>query len=477
MQPSNTVIIFSDEHNRDVAGCYGDEVAITPNLDRLAQRGTVFSRAYTNSPVCVPARASFATGRYPHQIGAWDSVSPHDGSVKGWGAQLLAEGHEVVSIGKLHFRSSADDNGFSQEILPMHVHKGVGWLSSLLRDPPAPLEASKDLARDIGAGETVYTRYDRDVTQRACDWLAQAATQEHDKPWVLYVGLVAPHFPLVAPEAFFHLYDDRAIPPPRQYAEGERPRHPVLDALRLASDYDEGFDAEKVRIARQAYYGLCTFMDDNLGKIIKALADIGQSETTRVVYSSDHGDNIGHRGLWGKSVMYEDSVAVPLIVAGPDVPAGTVSRTPVSLVDLHPTILDFAGAARRPEDANLPGSSLMEVIQDPNENRPVFSEYHDWSAITGMFMLRKGDWKIVRYPGYPSQLFNMKNDPHERVDLGASPDHLGIRAEMEAALAKVVDVDAVNAQAFADQAVKIEQHGGRAAILRAEDLGYTRPPN
>ena len=321
MRPTNTVIILSDEHNRDIAGCYGDNVARTPNLDRLARDGVRFSNAYTNSPVCVPARASFATGRYPHQIGAWDSATPYDGTVKGWGARLLAAGHEVVSVGKLHFRCTEDDNGFSREIVPMHVHNGVGWVSSLLRAPPAPLATARELATDIGAGETAYTRYDREVTNLACEWITEVAGRTHEKPWVLYVGLVAPHFPLVAPESFFHLYDDD-IPPPRQYAEAERPRHPVLDALRAASDYDAGFDVEKVRIARQAYYGLCSFMDDNVGRIVRAICETGQEETTRFIYSSDHGDNIGNRGLWGKSVMYEDSVAIPLIAKGPDLPAG-----------------------------------------------------------------------------------------------------------------------------------------------------------
>ncbi len=476
MQPTNTVIILSDEHNRDVAGCYGDKVARTPHLDRLARNGALFSNAYTNSPVCVPARASFATGRYPHQIGAWDSVSPYDGSVDGWGARLLSAGHEVVSIGKLHFRSSEDPNGFSREILPMHVHNAVGWLTSLLRNPPVALEAAEEMARDIGVGETVYTRYDREVTARACDWITEAAGREHDKPWVLYVGLVAPHFPLIAPEAFYRLYDDAEIPPPRQYAQSERPRHPVLDALRNASDYDAGFDPERVGIARQAYYGLCSFMDDNLGKIVGAIAETGQSETTRIIYSSDHGDNIGHRGLWGKSVMYEDSAAVPLIVAGPDLPAGEVVDTPVSLVDLHPTLMAFAGGQAQKAARDLPGTALTDIIRHPNGDRAVFSEYHDWSSITGMFMLRKGDWKLVRYPGYPSQLFDLRNDPHEMVDLGTSPDHRDLAATMEAELAKIVDVEAVNERAFADQARKIRYHGGREAIMRSKDLGFTRPP-
>ena len=476
VRPTNTVIILSDEHNRDIAGCYGDSIARTPNLDRLAGGGVRFSRAYTNSPVCVPARASFATGRYPHQIGAWDSATPYDGSVKGWGARLLDAGHEVVSIGKLHFRSTEDDNGFSRELVPMHVHGGVGWVSSLLRDPPAPVGAAKDLATDIGAGETVYTRYDREVTRLACEWIAEASGRTAEKPWVLYIGLVAPHFPLVAPQVHFHLYDDADIPPPRQYAESQRPRHPVLDALRAASDYDTAFDAEKVRTARQAYYGLCSFMDENVGRIVGAVTRTGQRETTRIIYSSDHGDNMGHRGLWGKSVMYEDSVAVPLIARGPDLPMGEVVDTPVSLVDLHPTITAFAGQPVHRDDRDLPGRALTDVIRDPDPARPVFSEYHDWCSITGMFMLRQGDWKLVQYPGYASQLFDLGHDPRETVDLGSSPDHRDVLAMMEAKLATIADVDEINARAFADQARRIERCGGRDAILEAEDLGYTPPP-
>ena len=316
MEPNNTILILSDEHNRDVLGCYGDEIVKTPHLDALARRGVRFSSAYTNSPVCVSARASLATGRYPHQIGAWDSTMPHDGSIKGWAARLVDAGHEVVSIGKLHYRSTEDPNGFSEEVLPMHVHNGTGWLSSLLRDPPVPLEGADDMAGSIGAGETRYTEYDRRITQSACNWIADAAGRNHAKPWVLYVGLVAPHFPLIAPEAFYDLYSDEEMTPPRQYAEEERPRHPVLDAMRRWSNYDDYFDPEKARIARRAYYGLCSFLDDNVGQILGAVEKAGLGSTTRVIYTSDHGDNIGHRGLWGKSVMYEDSVAVPLLGAG-----------------------------------------------------------------------------------------------------------------------------------------------------------------
>jgi choline-sulfatase len=477
MQPTNTIFILSDEHNRNVLGCYGDEIVKTPHLDRLAARGVRFENAYCNSPVCVSSRASIATGRYPHQISAWDSVSPFHGEPKGWAGSLRDQGHEVLSIGKLHYRSDKDDNGFCKEIAPMYVHNGVGWLSSVLRDPPVPLPGAELMAGRIGAGETDYTAYDRRITELTCEWLAQAAVCDHDKPWVLYVGLVAPHFPLIAPQEFFDLYNDAEIPEPRQYAESDRPRHPVLDVLRDASPYDKYFDPEKVKIARQGYYGLTSFLDDNIGKILAALTTNGLEEKTRVIYTSDHGDNIGHRGLWGKSVMYDDSSAIPLIVAGPEIPEGLSVETPVSLVDLHPTLIEFSGGELSSAGPAIPGTSLSQCFSDPSADGEAFSEYHDWSAITGMFMLRTKEWKIVRYPGYPDQLFNIDKDPNEEIDLANDPAFADTLDELRVKLAGILDVEQVNASAFADQEKKIEEFGGPEAILASEEHAYTPAPS
>ena len=476
MRSTNTVFIFSDEHNRDIAGCYGDPIVKTPHLDRLAATGTRFLNAYTNSPVCVSARASLATGRYPSQIEAWDSVAPYRGSVKGWGHRLIDSGHDVVSIGKLHYRSTDDSNGFNREIMPMHVYDGIGWLSALLRNPPSPMSATEKMAAQVGAGETSYTVYDRDVTRSACEWIEKKAANKPDKPWFLFVGLVAPHFPLMAPQRFYDLYDPLEIPPPRQYGRSERPMHPVIDNLRRMADYDSHFNDETLRKARAGYYGLCSFLDDNVGQIMSAVEGSGQSADTRIIYTTDHGDNLGNRGLWGKSNMYEDSVAIPLIVQGPDVPSNRLVQTPVSLVDLQPTFIEFAGESETPEDSGLPGVSLSTLWDDPDPERPVFSEYHDWASITGMFMLRRGRWKYVCYPGYDPQLFDLASDPTELTDLGVDPNYAEVRADMDRALRKIADVDALNRAAFADQARRIEFHGGREAILKAFDHGYTPPP-
>jgi choline-sulfatase len=146
------------------------------------------------------------------------------------------------------------------------------------------------------------------------------------------VSFVCPHFPLIAPPEFFHRYPPDRIPLPKQYLEKDRPQHPYLRDYQSCVGYDAGFDGDhaKVRRAIAGYLGLVSFMDDNVGKVLNALEDAGLADGTRVVYTSDHGDNVGARGLWGKSTLYEESAGVPLIMAGPDIPAGRVVAAPVS---------------------------------------------------------------------------------------------------------------------------------------------------
>lgn len=476
MKPANLLIFMSDEHARGIAGCYGDPVARTPNLDRLAAGGARFAKAYTNSPICVPARASLATGRYVHDTGCWDSAEPYDGSIEGWGHRLIAEGHRVVSVGKLHYRDTADPNGFDQEILPMHVVDGLGWMRGLLREDPPRFEAAPELAREIGAGETDYTDYDRKVCRAACDWLRRDAAEAGDKPWVLFVSFVSPHYPLTAPADFFRLYDGAELPPPRRRRPDERPDHPVLQGLARFFDYDDYFDAASLRIARQAYYGLCSFLDDNIGQVLAALDDSGLAAETRVIYTSDHGEMLGDHGFWAKSVMYEGSAGVPLILNGPGVPRGRVVETPVSLIDCRPTILANAGLGPAEADAGLPGRSLFDFMEQEQPGRAAFSEYHDGGSITGFYMLRRGRWKYVHYVGYPPQLFDLESDPGETRDLGQSLAQSEVRAGLEAALREIVDPEAANARAFADQARKIAELGGEAALLGRADFNHTPLP-
>jgi choline-sulfatase len=198
---------------------------------------------------------------------------------------------------------------------------------------------------------------------------------------------------------------------------------------------------------------------------------------TRVVYSSDHGDNLGTRGMWGKSTMYEESAGIPMIMAGPDVPKGNVCSTPVTLADAFQTFVQGVGAQPHPDDAALPGTSLIDIAQGHVPRRTILSEYHAAGAISGAYMIRRGKYKYVHYAnGIPPMLFDLAADPNERNDLGRDPALAGVVAECEAALREVVDPDAVDAMARADQAAKIAEHGGREAILKKGTFRYSPPP-
>jgi choline-sulfatase len=477
MKPRNLLFIMSDEHSKRVLGCNGHPTIRTPNLDRLAASGVRFTDAYCNSPICVPSRASFQTGRYVHDIRFWDNAIAYDGSVPSWAHRLKAAGHRVDSIGKLHFRSADDDNGFTKEHMPLHVVEGKGDPIGMLRDPPPPRLAALKLAKDAGRGDSSYQGYDDRITEAAEGWLRERSTEPSDKPWVLFVSLVCPHFPLIARPEWFDLYPLDSVPWPGLYSPAERPTHPYVEAMRACQIYDQGFDdPQKVRTAIAAYMGLVSFVDHNVGRLMKVLEDTGLGAETRIIYTSDHGDNLGTRGLWGKSNMYEESAAVPMLMAGPEVPQGVTCREPVTLVDCFPTIVDCVGLAPHRDDRDLPGSPLMDIVRGTAPERTVLSEYHAAGAATGAFMIRKGRFKFVYYVGMPPQLFDLETDPYETRDLGQNPGYAGLVADCEIALRKVVDPEAADALARKDQGERVAALGGREAILAKGSFGYSPVP-
>jgi len=470
LPPKNLLVIMSDEHNARAP-------ARTPNLDRLAVRGTRFSAAYCTSPICVPSRAGFATGKYPHQVGYWDNADPYDGAVPSWHHLLREANHRVVSIGKLHFRGkSGDDHGFSEELIPMHVIDGIGDVKGLVREAIPRRNGYDKLAKLAGPGESPYTRYDRDIAARAQKWLREHARRHGERPWALFVSFVCPHFPLVAPPPFYGLYPLERIPLPKQYLANERPDHPYLRDYDACVAYDLGFggDHAKVRSAIAGYLGLVSFMDDNVGEVLQALDDAGLADETRVVYTSDHGDNVGARGLWGKSTMYEESAAVPLLMAGPDIPAGVTCATPVSHVDLFPFFLESAGCPMPKGDYH--GVSPLALSSARHAERAVLSEYHAIGSTGGVTMLRKGRWKYVHCVRYRPQLFDLESDPEELVDLAGDPMRRATLARLEAELRRFCSPEEVDARAKHRQAELLARYGGREAALARGDLNYTPAP-
>ncbi|AUN93705.1 sulfatase-like hydrolase/transferase [Pseudazoarcus pumilus] len=477
MKAQNLVVFISDEHNIRTVGCYGNPIVHTPNIDALAARGTRFASAYCTNPVCIPARAGFATGKYSHQIGFWDNADPYDGSIPSWHHLLRDRGHWVMSIGKLHFRSTDDDNGFSEERIPMHVIDGKGDLMGLVRDDLPERKGAWKMAGMAGPGESLYTRYDRDITEQAQIWLREEAARHRDKPWVLFVSLVSPHFPLTAPsEYFYRYYDDPRLPMPKLYAPGERPDHSYLREYGDCFAYDKYFDSDdKVRRAVAGYYGLCTFMDEQVGKVMRTLEETGLLDDTRVMYTSDHGDNLGSRGVWGKSTMYEEAAAVPLIIAGEGIPQGRVVDAAVSHVDVHPFILEATGEAGLiPGDQ--PGTSLMAIQTAPDPERTVLSEYHGMGSKAGMFMVRYRNYKYVHYISHPEQLFDLRADPEELVDLAGDPAHAEALAEGRRRLNEMLDPVEVDRRAHMRQRELLAANGGREAVIARGDLGFSVPP-
>lgn len=479
MEPKNLLIIMSDQHNRRMLGCYGHDIVKTPNIDRLAARGTLFTNAYTPSPVCVPARAAFATGKYVHQIGAWDNAIAYDGRMPSWHHLLRERGHHVVSIGKLHFRSAQDDNGFSDEQIGMHIIDGEGDLLGLVRDEDMPKRGgSYKMAKLAGPGESMYTTYDRDIAARAQVWFRESAAKHADKPWVMFLSFVCPHFPLTAPPEHFYRYYDQVLPLPKLYERRNEPLHAYLEDYRKSFAYDEFFETpDMVKRALAGYFGLCSFLDENIGKVLGALDGAGLTEETRIVYTSDHGDNLGARGLWGKSTMYEESVGVPLIVAGQGFDAGQRISTPASLLDLYPFIMEATGAAS-PETITPahPGLSVSRLTSGKDASHVVFSEYHGMGSKTAAYMLRKGPWKLVHYADYGPQLFDLASDPEELNDLAADANARPVLDELQAELRHICDPAAVSRQAKADQRQLLEKVGGKDFVIKRGDLGFSPPP-
>lgn len=487
---------MSDEHAHDVMSCAGHPIVRTPSLDRLAAAGCRFDAAYTPSPICIPARASLATGLHAFEHRCWSSAQAYTGRPRSWMHRASAAGYRVESIGKLHFRSADNDHGFAREHLPMYVaNDGDGWPQALLRDPLPDYPQAFEYAADLGPGSSAYAAYDRDIAACAVDWLSAAPAE----PWALFVSFVSPHYPLVSPPEFFEPYRDAEVPP-RVPVSGS---HPVIEEMRRFWDYDRHFADDAQRdLATRNYLGLVSFLDHNVGLVLGALERSGQRSNTVVIYTSDHGDMLGSHGFWAKSVMYEGSAAVPLMLAEP-CSQPSVNPTPVSLIDVAATIehclgingvstrgLDTSGADRAggtgsaaAEPKPWQARALQGFVAAPEPQRPVLSEYHDGGAPTGISMIRCGAHKYIHYAnGSRPQLFDLGSDPAEQHDLVLDPSPLGaetvgaLRRRLERQLRAVVDPEAADKQAGADKQRLLASLGGRDRVLQMAGFDHTPAP-
>jgi choline-sulfatase len=472
----NILLIVADELDAQALGCAGHAFARTPHLDRLTSEGTRFVNALTPSPLCVPARAALATGRWVHETGCWDNALAYAGEPRGWAHQLRDEaGWRVESIGKLHYRDALCDTGFAAQHEPLHIANGIGQVWGSVRDPLPEARRPSHLFDQLGTGYSDYNRYDERVAARAQAWLEARAAQSESQPWLLFVGFVAPHFPLVVPKIWLDGIDIDALPLARQHPSRGYRRHPWVQRHADLSDADAelGSDARQ-RLALACYFGLVGFLDHQVGRVLQTLERTGLARDTLVVFTSDHGDNQGARGMWNKSTLYRESVNVPLLMRGPGVPQAHVCRTATSLVDIAPTVLDAAGV---PGPASLTGVSLRAIAAQPDDlDRVGFSEYHGVGSPSAGYAIWHGRWAYHHYVGYPPELFDREADPDQLHDLAGDPAHAATCARLHALLLDRLDPAAIDRRAKADQAALIARFGGAQRALTVGTPGASPAP-
>jgi choline-sulfatase len=291
----------------------------------------------------------------------------------------------------------------------------------------------------------------------------------------LFVGFVAPHFPLVVPQRYLDEIDIDAIAAPRLHPHSGYQRHPWVQRHADFSNADDELGTpERRRLALACYYALASFIDEQIGKVLQTLENTGLQASTRVIMSSDHGDNQGVRGMWNKSTLYREATHIPLILAGPGIPAGKVCATRTNLIDIAPTMLDNANL---PSDPSLPGRSLVAIANEKDDSQRIgFSEYHAVGSPSAAYLVQQGQWAYHHYVGYEPELFDMAVDPDQTVNLAAHDGYRSIREHMSSLLNQMLDPVATDQRAKADQDRLIARFGGREAALGKGPAGASPVP-
>ena len=483
MTPKNFILFQADSHVRDFIGCYGHPIIKTPNIDRVAAKGTLLSAAYAASPLFCPSRSAMATGRFPHETRYWDNSLTYDGKQRSWMHCLRKRSVKVESIGKLHFRCAKDDNGYSREIDPMHLVGETGGLIHQLRwseeEPVQPFIAELWTHETQSSEGSDYQDYDRRITQHAIEWLEQIVREPTGEPWCLHVSYISPHPPFTAPRRFWEMYPLEDMPLPLHSHPDDWPMHPAWKHLRRTIGVKAAVmrDEHLLRKMTAGYFALISFMDEQLGMVLDKIEDLGLDQTTRIVYTSDHGDSNGTHGMVGNGHLLEEVSAVPLIVAGPDVPAGQVSHQIASHVDLFPTIVEAVGANLSDEDQTLPGISLWSAVGGSDDRERIgFAQYHAYASLRGSFMIRERKMKLIHHVGMPLQLFDLANDRHELNDLASEPAYRKTRERLLARLREIVSPEAIDRLAKEDQRMMVEKYGGNAVVKKMGGFRRSTPP-
>lgn len=455
----NILVVMFDQVAPSALRSYGNPVTLTPTIDRLAATGVVFDAAYSNSPLCTPARYCMMTGRLPSATGGYDNAAYLPSTQPTLAHYARLAGYRTVLDGKMHFVGPDQLHGFEERRTTDIYPADFGWTPNWLQ-PDERIDwwmHNMDSVKQAGTAEvTNQLLFDDEVGHQGIRAMHDLAREDDERPWLLVVSFTHPHDPYVTRSRYWDLYDGADIPLPR-VARDDVPLDPHTDRLRRLSAMDEvEITDDDVRRARRAYYANISYLDEWTGRLLSTLDSLQAREDTVVVLLADHGDMLGERGLWYKMNFFEDSARIPMIINAPGRFAPKRVSEPVSLVDVLPTISELAGDGAPAAVTPLAGTSLLELCADRTAAsepvvREVVGEYCGEGAVAPILMIRRGDLKFVHSPTDPDQLYDLAVDPLERTNLVDEPSLAGQLADFRREVASGWDLDALTDDVIADQ--------------------------
>jgi choline-sulfatase len=433
------LVVMYDQVAPTALGAYGNPVVHAPTIDALARGGVVFDAAYSNSPLCTPARYCMMTGQLPSATRGYDNAAYLASTIPTFAHYARSCGYRTVLDGKMHFVGPDQLHGFEERRTTDIYPADFGWTPNWLQ-PDERIDwwfHNMDSVTNAGVAEvTNQLLFDDEVGHQGVRALHDVARDVDGRPWLLVVSFTHPHDPYVTRGRYWDLYDDDRIPLPSIGAD-EVALDPHTQRLREVSAMGSVEITERdVRRARRAYYGNISYLDEWTARLMSTLEAVDAADDTIVIVLADHGDMLGERGLWYKMNFFEGSARVPLIVHSPKRFKPKRVSAPVSLVDILPTITDLCGDVAPESIDPLAGQSLLPLLEgDRDRERQVIGEYMGEGAIAPIVMIRRGDLKYVHSPVDPDQLYDLAADPEERVNLAQDHDWSamvkGLREEVE----------------------------------------------
>ncbi|MDO6479474.1 choline-sulfatase [Shimia thalassica] len=437
MNKPNILIFMVDQLNGTLFPDGPADWLHAPNLKKLAAQSTRFQNAYTASPLCAPGRASFMSGQLPSATRVYDNAAEFASSIPTYAHHLRRAGYQTCLSGKMHFVGPDQLHGFEERLTTDIYPPDFGWTPDY-RKPGERIEWwYHNMGSVTGAGVAEISNqmeFDDEVAYHATRKVYDLARGKDERPWCLTVSFTHPHDPYVARRKYWDLYEEcehlQPTVPAIPYEDQDTHSKRIFDANDWRSFEITNDD---IRKSRQAYFANISYLDDKIGEVLEALESTRQEAI--ILFVSDHGDMLGERGLWFKMSFYEGSARVPLMVCAPQMAPGLVT-TPVSNIDVCPTLCDLAGVSMEEVMPWTSGESLVHLGQGGERTSPVAMEYAAEASYAPMVSLRYGKWKYNRCLLDEDQLFDLENDPHELTNLATVDAHQGtlqtLRAKSEA---------------------------------------------